>query len=334
VAANDRDAVLELRKASKRWRGGAALDGVDLQVPRGAVVGLVGPSGAGKTTAMRVALGLVRPDSGEARVFGEPSSDVARHSGRVGLLLDGPALEGGLTVEQNLELHALRHGRGLDGALKAATNSLLQELGLASLADRRAARLSQGEAYRVAIARALLLAPDLFVLDEPVAHLDPALAHGALDLVKEAVAERGASALVSSHQLAELERAATHLVLLHRGRVLLAGDLKSLLGGVERALRVAARPRDAARSVLARHPAVANVTDLRADGVELFRVELRADPPGVRAGADGDAAAAASVNAALHAAGLEVSLLVPERPTLEELFRRTLARVGSAERAA
>src|SRR5688572_13430984 len=105
--------ALELQGAHKRWRGGAALAGVDLQVPRGAIVGLVGPSGAGKTTAIRVGLGLLAPDAGSARVFGEPSSRVARHSSRIGLLLDGPALEPGLTVEENLALHARRHGRAL-----------------------------------------------------------------------------------------------------------------------------------------------------------------------------------------------------------------------------
>jgi ABC-2 type transport system ATP-binding protein len=194
---------------------------------------------------------------------------------------------------------------------------MLERLGVAGLVKRRSARLSQGEAYRVALVRSLLLGPDLVVLDEPVAHLDPSLAHEALDLVRESAEERGAAVLVSSHQLAELERVVTHLVLLHHGHVLLAGDLGSLLGGIVPALRIAARPIEKASDVLARHPAVARVEPLRADGLDLLRAELAGD-------------AAASVNAALHAAGVEVSLLAPERPTVEELFRRTLARAGRA----
>ncbi|MBL8839980.1 MAG: ABC transporter ATP-binding protein [Planctomycetes bacterium] len=317
TAGSTGELALQLEGVVKEWRGGAALAGVDLAVPRGAVVGLVGPSGAGKTTAMRVGLGLLAPDRGRATVFGAPAAEIARHSGRVGLLLDGPALERGLTVADNLELHALRHGRAPVDA-----RPLLERLGLARLATRRAGRLSQGEAIRVALVRSLLLAPDLVVLDEPVAHLDPALAAVALDLCAEAARARGAALLVSSHQLAELERVATHLVLLHRGRVLLQGDLPTLLATIAPALRIAAKPLDGARAVLQRHPGVKRVDLLRLDGAELLRAELAA------------ADAAASVNAALHAAAIEVAALMPERPTLDELFRRALHAAAVAEAAA
>jgi ABC-2 type transport system ATP-binding protein len=303
--------ALELEGIVKRWRGGAALAGVDLSVPRGAVVGLVGPSGAGKTTAMRVGLGLLAPDEGKARVFSQPANRVAEQHGRVGLLLDGPALEPALDVADNLRLHALRHGRAARDPAP-----LLERLEIAGLAKRRTGRLSQGEQYRVALVRALLLEPDLLVLDEPAAHLDPALSQTALDLLTEAAA-RGAAVLVSGHQLAELERVATHLVLLHRGKVLLAGPLAQLLGGVAPAVRIRANPLERARAVLRAHRDVARLDDLRADGVDLLRAELRGD-------------AAAALNAALHAAEISVSMLAPERPTLEELFRRTLQNAGAA----
>jgi len=303
--------AIELRGVAKAWRGGAALDGVDLLVPRGKVVGLVGPSGAGKTTLMRVALGLLAPDRGSARVLGAPAAAIARHSCRVGLLLDGAALEAGLTVADNLALHVVRHGRKPVDA-----KPLLQRLGLARLAGRRAGRLSQGEAIRVALARALLLEPDLLILDEPVAHLDPALAATALDLCAEAARQRGAAVLLSSHQLAELERIADRLVLLHRGKVLLEGELASLLATIQPAVRIAARPIEKAQALLAGHRAVRNVAPLRVDGVALLRVELASATAGH---------AAAELNGALHAASIAVDSLAPERPTLEELFRRTLA---------
>lgn len=310
-------APLELIGVTKRWRGGPALDGVDLVVPRGAVVGLVGPSGAGKTTLMRVALGLLEPDAGRASVFGVPAAQIARNSGRVGLLLDGAALEPGLTVADNLELHAIRHGRGGTDA-----KPLLERLGLTRLASRRASRLSQGEAIRVALARALLLAPDLLVLDEPVAHLDPALATTALDLFAEAARERGTAILVSSHQLAELERVADRLLLLHQGKVLLHGDLAELLATITPAVRVAARPLEKARAVLVRDPQVRSVTSLRVDGVEVLRVETATN------------GATAALNAALHVAGVAVDSIAPERPTLEELFRRTLGKAATASHEA
>src|SRR6185295_4893423 len=125
---------------------------------------------------------------------------------------------------------------------------------------------------------------------------------------------------------------ATHLVLLHKGEVLLNGPLGQLLGAVAPALRIAARPIEKARALLAAHASVARVDELRVDGVELLRVELKS----ATASGDGSATiAAAALNAALHTAGIAVSHLAPERPTLEELFRRTLVRAGSpAERAA
>lgn len=311
--------ALELERVVKRWRSGAALRGVDLAVPRGAVVGLVGPSGAGKTTAMRVGLGLLAPDQGTARVFATPARAIARHRGRVGVLIDGPALEPALSVVDNLQVHALRHGRTAPDPAP-----WFERLGLGGLARRRAARLSQGEQYRVALVRALLLGPDLLVLDEPVAHFDPALAQAALELVREASA-RGAATLVTSHQLAELQRVATHLVLLHKGEVLLSGALAELLGTIAPALRIAVRGAAApAKTLLARHAAVARVDDLRVDGQDLLRVELEAS------GAEEASAAAAAINAALHQGGVAASLLAPERPTLEELFRRTLLRAGGS----
>jgi ABC-2 type transport system ATP-binding protein len=311
--------ALELERVVKRWRSGAALRGVDLAVPRGAVVGLVGPSGAGKTTAMRVGLGLLAPDAGTARVFSTPARAIARHRGRVGVLIDGPALEPALSVVDNLQVHALRHGRAAPDPAP-----WFEKLGLGGLARRRAARLSQGEQYRVALVRALLLGPDLLVLDEPVAHFDPALAQAALELVREASA-RGAATLVTSHQLAELQRVATHLVLLHKGEVLLNGALAELLGTIAPALRIAAGGANApAKTLLARHAAVARVDELRADGQDLLRVELRASGP------EEASAAAAAINAALHQGGISASLLAPERQTLEELFRRTLLRAGGS----
>ncbi|MBM4014441.1 MAG: ABC transporter ATP-binding protein [Planctomycetes bacterium] len=305
-------AGIELADVAKAWRGGAALQGVSLAVPAGTVVGLVGPSGAGKTTLMRIALGLLEPDRGSARVLGVSAAAIARHSGRVGLLLDGAALEPGLTVADNLALHALRHGRG-----RVDAGPLLERLGLRPLVGRRAGRLSQGEAIRVALARALLLEPAVLVLDEPVAHLDPALASTALDLCLEAARTRGAAVLVSSHQLAELQRVADRLVLLHRGKLLLDGEMAELLATIAPAVRVVARPAEAARAVLARRPEVRGVTVLRIDGVEALRVEIAA------------AGQAAALNAALHAAGVAVDAIAPERPTLEELFRRTLAAAGA-----
>jgi ABC-2 type transport system ATP-binding protein len=310
-------AAIECQGVRKRFGKLTVLDGLDLAVPEGTLYGLIGLNGAGKTTTLSTILGLLRPDAGTCRVLGTDSSRIASLRGRVGAALHRPGIEPQLTILENLRLHALRHGR--TGVRGPELLALLERLELTHLKDRRAAKLSQGERQRLALARAVLLRPDLLVLDEPLTHLDPGAVHGVLDFLTDEVRTRGATVLLSSHQLEHVERAAHRLAVLHEGRVLMEGTMLDLLtaglGGRAEFL-VGATPAEDALRVLRAHPLVADVVEAGSDG--LLKIALREARPEV-------------VNAALVAAGVRVALLRPVEVTLNDLFRKTvLARRGDA----
>ena len=297
------DPVIELEGVSRTIRGTRVLQPFDWVVSRGSLTGLVGRSGAGKTTTLRIVLGFIRSDTGTVRVLGCSTRRIWSLRGRVGAALDRPALENRLTVEQNLRLHALRYR-----ARAASAATILERLELTALRHRRAGRLSQGERQRLGLALALSLEPEVLVLDEPLAHLDPASATRVLEVLQGEVRERGATVLLSSHHLSQVESVADHLALLHRGRLLLDGPLSDLLGERRTVLCLRASPAERAHDVLEGHPIVERLeANEAADG---FRVHLREDRP-------------AELNASLHQAGCSVSLLAPEVPTLQDLFRDT-----------
>lgn len=306
-AARDASAAIRLDAVRKRFRGSEVLRGVDLHVPRGALLGLVGLNGAGKTTTLRVILGLLRPDGGRVEVLGRPASAIASLSPRVGATLHLPGLDPRLTARDNLRQHALLHGR------RADPDEVLRRLDLGYLLDRRIARVSQGERQRVALARALLLDPEVLVLDEPLTHLDPGAVFRVLEVLREHAARRGRTVLLSSHQLELVEQSADRLALLHAGRVLLDGTMGELLAGASRRWVVRAAPADRAREILAAAPGVmavhsaAEAADVAAPA-DAWVVEARdADP--------------AEWNARLHGDGVRVALLAPEQQTLSRVFR-------------
>lgn len=287
---------------------------LDFAVPRGALFALIGKSGAGKTTTLRVMLGLYPAGEGRAEVLGVPSREIHRTSGLVAAALDPVALHPQLTVAQNLRAHARMHGRP-----HHRLHEWLDKLDLGQLEKRKASRLSQGESQRVNLARALLLEADLLVLDEPLVHLDPDNATQALDVLVDEVRQRGASIVLSSHHLLHVERSADRLALVHGGRIHLQGELSELLAGRVPWHRILARPRDRALELLRAHPAVA---DARSGS----------RPEELRASIEHGAAAA--VNRALLEAGMEVSVLAPEEDSLDALFHRTLEDAATTTGAA
>lgn len=297
--------AIRLSALVKRFNGRAVLDGVDLDVPTGNLFGLIGLNGAGKTTVLRIALGLLRPDQGSAWVLDTPVSRLHTLSGRVGAAQHGVGLEPQLTARDNLRLHAHLHGRP-----RVDPSPLLKRLELSHLAGRRVARLSQGERQRLNIARALLLRPDVLLLDEPLTHLDPGAVDGVLELLAEEVRERNATILLSSHQLELVERAADGLALIHRGRVLLDGTMKSLLSATGSTLLLEVDRVDDAERLLAAHDHVEEVTRV---GAESGQLRVRITTP-----------CSAELNSQLHTAGVRVSLLAPERRTLTDLFRQAV----------
>jgi ABC-2 type transport system ATP-binding protein len=300
-------APVEVRGLAKVYDDGTrAVDGVDLTVRPGQVVGLLGPNGAGKTSTLRMLLGLMRPSAGEVRLFGErvrPGHPVLE---RVGALVEGPGLVPDLSGRDNLELLWRAGGRPLaDADLPWA----LEVADLGAAVDRPVRAYSHGMAQRLAIAQALLGRPELLVLDEPTDGLDPEQIRRMRRLLARLGAE-GHTVLVSSHLLAEVEQTCTHAVVMARGRVVAAGPVAEL-GERARTLVVEVDDRDRAAAVL--------TALLGAD-----RVALEGAGVAVRLAEPGEAA---DVVAALVAAGLRVAAAT-RRGRLEDAF---LQLTGPAE---
>jgi ABC-2 type transport system ATP-binding protein len=211
---------------TKRYPGGlTAVDDLSFRVEHGQVLGLLGPNGAGKTTVLRMLMGLVIPTSGQLRVFGHRVSAGSPVLSRVGSFVESPGFLPHLTGAANLQLYWAATGRptadaGVDEALEIA--------GLGHAVNRRVGTYSQGMRQRLAIAQAMLGKPDLLVLDEPTNGLDPPQIHAMREVLRE-YAARGATVLISSHLLAEVEQTCSHVVVMHRGRLVAAGSVAEIV---------------------------------------------------------------------------------------------------------
>ncbi|GII59134.1 ABC transporter ATP-binding protein [Planotetraspora thailandica] len=211
----------------KRYSNGEkAVDDLSFRVEKGQVLGLLGPNGAGKTTTMRMLMGLILPDEGEIRIFGHPVVPGAPVLSRLGSFVEGPGFLPHLSGRANLELYWEATGRPpgdahLDEALEIA--------GLGGALERAVRTYSQGMRQRLAIAQAMLGLPDLLVLDEPTNGLDPPQI-AEMRKVLKAYAERGRTVIVSSHLLGEVEQTCSHVVVMHRGRLVSQGPVEALLG--------------------------------------------------------------------------------------------------------
>jgi len=218
--------VLELAAVSKRYGQRTALDRVSLAIPPGAALGLLGPNGAGKTTTLRLLLGFTRPSEGQVRLRGLRPSDPASRLG-VAYLPERLALPARMTVHGFLRFHGTLAGLA-GAALLREIDAVLERTGLAGRAGDRLGGLSKGLKQRVGFAQALLGEPALLLLDEPTSGLDPLGVRDARDWILSARA-RGASVLVSSHVLSEVERTCDHVAILNEGRVAAQGPLGELL---------------------------------------------------------------------------------------------------------
>ncbi|HSL72526.1 MAG TPA: ABC transporter ATP-binding protein, partial [Longimicrobiales bacterium] len=195
--------VIETHQLSKRYGAVRAVEGIDLRIEGGEIYAFLGLNGAGKTTTIRMLLGLVRPSEGSVRLFGEPLGAGGRGPWqRVGHLVETASAYPELTVRENLEIYR-RLYRVSD---LAAVARVLERLGLAAQAERRASVLSLGNLQRLALARALLHRPDLLILDEPANGLDPAGVVEVRELLRSLVREQGITVFMSSHVLVEVDR--------------------------------------------------------------------------------------------------------------------------------
>ena len=217
------DASIEAHGLTKRYGRVTAVDRLSFRVAPGRVTGLVGPNGAGKSTTMRLLLGLDRPDGGAARVNGRPYRRLASPLREVGALLDASAAHPGRRARDHLLWMA--HSNGLP---RRRVDEVLELVGLAAVARRRAGGFSLGMRQRLGIAAALLGDPPVLVFDEPVNGLDPEGIRWIRQLLR-ALARDGRALLVSSHLLRELEGTADHLLVIGRGRLLADTGVRELL---------------------------------------------------------------------------------------------------------
>lgn len=217
-----------LRKSYRSRRGRhVAVDGLDLAVPAGGVHGFLGPNGSGKTTTIRMVLGLASADAGEIRLFGAPvPGRLPDVIDRVGAVVEQPRLFPGFTGRRNLQLLA----RSI-GITDVRVGEVLALVGLAERADDRYKTYSLGMKQRLAIAAALLKKPDLLILDEPTNGLDPAGIREIRNLVRD-LAAAGATVVISSHILAEVQQVCDSVTIIGRGRLLAGGSVADVLSGV------------------------------------------------------------------------------------------------------
>jgi len=216
-------AVLDADGLGKRYRQRWALRDCTLQVPAGRVVGLVGPNGAGKTTLLQLAVGLLQPSAGQIAVLGGRPAEGPEQLGRVGFVAQDTPVYTALSVGEHLQL-----GSWLNPRFDAdAAERRIDQLGLDR--NQRAGKLSGGQRAQLALTLALSKRPELLILDEPVASLDPLARHEFLQHLMESVAEHDVSVILSSHLVADVERVCDYVIVLAGSRVQVAGDVEELL---------------------------------------------------------------------------------------------------------
>lgn len=300
---------LGLRKTYRSRKGRqVAVAGLDLRVPGGGVHGFLGPNGSGKTTTIRMLLGLISADAGRMRVFDQ---EVPRRLpavvDRIGAIVEQPKFFPAFSGRKNLSL--LAEAIGSD---RSQVGRVLEEVGLADRARSKYRTYSLGMKQRLAIAATLLKDPDLLIFDEPTNGLDPAGIHE-IRATMRGLADRGKTVLVSSHILSEVQQVADTVSIIGRGRLLAEGRVHDILAqGARPAVRVGIADAARAAEVLSR----AGFAVTPAPGGALL-----VSPP-TQPGAPWDPAA---ITATLAAEGLYVAELIPQRADLEEIFLRLTA---------
>ncbi|OSZ60471.1 multidrug ABC transporter ATP-binding protein [Streptomyces pharetrae CZA14] len=297
------DGVIVTRALTKRYRGGQlAVDALDLTVPAGSVFGFLGPNGSGKTTTIRMLMGLIEPTSGTARVLGRPMPRGARAVlPRVGALIEGPALYGFLSGRDNLLRYDAADPTADPRTRRHRVAAALDRVGLTAAAGKKAKAYSLGMKQRLGLAAALLQPRKLLVLDEPTNGLDPQGMREIRTLVRE-LADDGTTVFVSSHLLDEIEQVCTHAAVMAQGRLITQGTVTDLAAGLRGRLVVTTPDTGDAARVLKEN----GVTD-----VVVAEDRVRGEAP------EGELA---DLTAALVKAGVRVRGFGIERASLEDAF--------------
>jgi ABC-2 type transport system ATP-binding protein len=302
--------VLEVRDFTKKFGGFVAVEDLSFAVWRGDVYGFLGPNGSGKSTTIRAILGLVKPTSGEIRVFGRPVGGPEGREGMAGFV-DAPGFYGYLSARDNLKLLAAADKRKKESPLER----VLQTVGLSERARDRVKTYSTGMKQRLAIAAALLREPEFLILDEPTNGLDPGGMRDVRALIRR-LADEGLTIFLSSHLLAEVEQLCDRVAVIGRGRLLAEGTLaevvrgangrlsyRLVVGNAQEALRMLDRSSSRADAAVPTE----STDGLDGTGGEEIRLSVGSEGVG-------------PVVRDLVTGGVEVRALVPVRPSLEDLF--------------
>ncbi|MGY1835461.1 ABC transporter ATP-binding protein [Blastococcus sp. SYSU DS0510] len=287
--------VIATRGLAKQFGRVRAVDGIDLDVREGDVYGFLGANGSGKTTTVRMLLGLVLPTRGEIDLLGERMPRAGRRVlPRVGALIEAPAAYGHLSGRENLALLDAAGPGGARRDRRRRVAEVLDQVGLGGVGRRPVKAYSLGMRQRLGLAGALLRRPELLVLDEPTNGLDPQGISEIRELLLD-LHRGGTTVFLSSHLLAEVEQLCTRVGVLDRGRLVLQDDLATLTAPTGATVVRTPTP-EQVRAVL----------DGRVAAVDGERVVVRGGDP-------------AEVNALLVRAGIPVTGLAEDRPTLEEV---------------
>jgi ABC-2 type transport system ATP-binding protein len=290
--------ALDVADLSKKYGDRMALSHANFEVPMGSICGFVGPNGSGKTTTIRMLLGLITPTTGSGHVLGESITEPEKYLPRVGAMIEGPAFYPALTGFQNLNVLAKIGGFSTD-----AIAGLLDLVGLGDRGDSKYKTYSLGMKQRLGIAAALLPNPKLLVLDEPTNGLDPAGIHEIRTLLRK-LADSSTTVFVSSHLLSEIEMISDHLVMLRLGKVIFSGKTSDLLAKQQPV--IVAKPEKASDleklaqiAISAGHEAKVLDNAVHVTGTSDFSAKL---------------------NKAAFEAGIVLESLTPVKASLEETF--------------
>jgi ABC-2 type transport system ATP-binding protein len=260
--------ALEADRLTKTYGAVRALDDFSIAIPAGGVFGVLGPNGAGKSTLFRIALGLVRPTDGAARLFGAPAGDITALR-KVGAMIETPRYPAYLTARDTLTMLALESGAQKSGKGNADIGGWLERVGLTQAADRSTSGYSVGMKQRLGLAAAFFTKPELVILDEPTSGMDPAGIQEIRALIVDLAQREGVTVILASHQLDEVRRVCDRVAILSKGKVVAEGAVAELTAGE-------ARLRISAASPIAQVLAVLGDKG-KADGADAVLADIRRD---------------------------------------------------------
>ena len=290
--------AISVRDLSKKYGERMAVSHINFDVPLGTVCGFVGPNGSGKTTTMRMLLGLISHTGGNGQVLDASIDEPEKYLSRVGAMIEGPAFYPALTGAENLRVLAT-----LGGFPQERVQTLLDQVGLGDRAKSKYKTYSLGMKQRLGIAAALLPNPKLLMLDEPTNGLDPEGIQEVRALLRQ-LADNGTTVFVSSHLLSELEIISDYLVMLRKGEVVFSGKIEELLLAQQHVIIAKGQnPRDLEK-ILTLATGMGHSASIRNNEVH------------IQANADW----AATLNRAAFDAGITLAQLSPQVPNLEETF--------------